>query len=127
MDWGLLHHMLKGLALLGAFLFLSATLIAVWRARGIFGWNRSLRHEFRGLEQSGLREHLRAAKKRLSSLSNAAGRSGAPISQSFPSWQICRTMCAPSLAPTIRRESGPNSGSPPGASSEPPGSRSIAW
>ena len=51
MDWGLLHQMLKGLALLGAFLFLSATLIAVWRARGIFGWNRSLRHELRGLEQ----------------------------------------------------------------------------
>jgi hypothetical protein len=51
MDWGVLHQMLKGLAVLGAFLFLSATLIALWRVRGIFGWNRSLRHEFRGLEQ----------------------------------------------------------------------------
>jgi hypothetical protein len=51
MDWGLFHHMLKGLAVLGTFLFLSATLIAVWRVRGIFGWNRSLRHELRRLEQ----------------------------------------------------------------------------
>jgi len=51
MDWGLFHHMLKGLAVLGAFLFLSATLIAVWRVRGIFGWNRSLRRELRRLEQ----------------------------------------------------------------------------
>ena len=51
MDWGLFNHMLKGLAVLGAFLFLSATLIAVWRIRGIFGWNRSLRRELRRLEQ----------------------------------------------------------------------------
>ena len=51
MDWGVFHHMLKGLAVLGAFLFLSATLIAVWRVRGIFGWNRSLRRELRRLEQ----------------------------------------------------------------------------
>jgi hypothetical protein len=51
MDWEFFHHMLKGLAGLGAFLFLSATLIAIWRVRGIFGWNRSLRHELRRLEQ----------------------------------------------------------------------------
>jgi len=51
MDWGLFNHMLKGLAVLGAFLFLAATLIAVWRIRGIFGWNRSLRRELRRLEQ----------------------------------------------------------------------------
>jgi hypothetical protein len=51
MDWEFFHHMLKGLAVLGALLFLSATLIAVWRIRGILGWNRSLRHEFRALEQ----------------------------------------------------------------------------
>jgi len=51
MDWGLFHDVLRGLAVLGAFLFLSATLVAVWRVRGIFAWNRSLRHEFRRLEQ----------------------------------------------------------------------------
>ncbi|HVO85093.1 MAG TPA: hypothetical protein VMU60_11785 [Syntrophobacteria bacterium] len=51
MDWGLFHEMLEGLAGLGAFLFLSATLVALWRVRGIFAWNRSLRHEFRRLEQ----------------------------------------------------------------------------
>jgi hypothetical protein len=51
MDCILLHHTLKGLAVLGAFLFLLATLIAVWRVRGIFAWNRSLRHEFRSVER----------------------------------------------------------------------------
>jgi hypothetical protein len=51
MDWGLFHNILESLAVFGAFLFLSATLVAVWRVRGIFGWNRSLRHEFRLLEQ----------------------------------------------------------------------------
>jgi len=51
MDWELFHHMLKGVTVFGAFLLLSATLVVVWRVRGIFGWNRSLRHEFRHLEQ----------------------------------------------------------------------------
>jgi hypothetical protein len=51
MGWELFHDILTGLAVLGTILFLSATLVAVWRVRGIFGWNRSLRHEFRRLEQ----------------------------------------------------------------------------
>jgi len=63
MDWILLHHLLRGLAVLGALLFFSATLIAVWRVRGIFAWNRSLRHELRRLEQQaeGAAESRRAA------------------------------------------------------------------
>jgi hypothetical protein len=51
MGWGLFHDVLKGLTVLGAFLFFCATLVAVWRVRGIFAWNRSLRHEFKRLEQ----------------------------------------------------------------------------
>jgi hypothetical protein len=41
MDWGSVHYILKGLVALAALSFASASLIALWRLPGVFGWNRS--------------------------------------------------------------------------------------
>jgi hypothetical protein len=49
MDWWLAWQILKGILAFGAILLAGASIIVIWRQRGILSWKRSLRNELKGL------------------------------------------------------------------------------
>jgi hypothetical protein len=57
MDWASFHYILKGLVAFVGLLFASASLVALWRLPGVFGWRRSLRKELTRLEQDARERH----------------------------------------------------------------------
>ena len=60
MDWGLTWHILHGVFVVGVMVLTAASIIAVWRVRGILHWKRSLSNELKDLntdaEQAGERK-----------------------------------------------------------------------
>jgi hypothetical protein len=51
MDWWLTWHILQGVFAFGLMLLTVASIIAVWRLRGILHWKRSLSNELKGLNK----------------------------------------------------------------------------
>jgi hypothetical protein len=51
MDWWLTWRTLHGVFAFGAMLLTVASIIVVWRMRGILSWKRSLRNELKGLNK----------------------------------------------------------------------------
>jgi len=51
MDWWLTLHILQGVLAFGVMLLTTASIIVVWRLRGILNWKRSLSKELKGLNK----------------------------------------------------------------------------
>jgi hypothetical protein len=51
MDWWLTWHMLQGVLAFGVMLLTAASILVVWRLRGILNWKRSLSDELKGLDK----------------------------------------------------------------------------
>jgi hypothetical protein len=51
MDWWLTWHILQGVLAFGAMLLAAASILVVWRLRGILHWKRSLSDELKGLDK----------------------------------------------------------------------------
>ena len=51
MDWWLTWHMLQGVLAFGVMLLTAASILVVWRLRGILHWKRSLSDELKVLDK----------------------------------------------------------------------------
>jgi len=51
MDWWLIWHILQGVLTFGVMLLMAASILVVWRLRGILNWKRSLSDELKGLDK----------------------------------------------------------------------------
>jgi len=51
MDWWLTWHMLQGVSALGVLLLTAASILVMWRMRGILHWKRSLSEELKDLDK----------------------------------------------------------------------------